>query len=831
MKIIRRMLTAFVSVLVLIVIVAAIALPILQRRSFPQVDGEIHLPGLDGTVDVYRDSFGVPHIYATTEHDLFMVQGYVQAQERFWQMDFWRHQAVGRLSELLGSSMVDIDKYLQTMGWERIAMEEWALLDSASRNILSAFTDGINAYLATHSGLEISFEYFFLPAVNPGYTPSPWQPHETLAWAKAMAWDLRGNMQSEIDRALLLAELTPEEVALLYPVYDFANHPVIVNNPHIQGEAALPWQVDIPAGAIEPLKRVRAGFAMLDSLRGGNFEGIGSNSWAISGDLTATGRPIFANDPHLSAQIPSIWFEIGLHCIAITPDCNFNATGFSFSSTPGVIIGHNERIAWGFTNLGPDVMDLYIEKINPDNPNQYEVNGEWVDMELTPVTILVAGSQPVEITVRSTRHGPIMSDVSLSEFGADAGIELPRDFAIALKWTALEPNFIFRAIWKINRARNWDEFRDAARDFAAPAQNLLYADVDGNIGYQTPGRIPGRNLGHDGMLPVPGWTDDYEWLEYIPFEWLPFAFNPPEGYIITANNAVAGPDYPFTLSREWDQGYRAQSILDDILKAPRLIDIAYIQKMHGNNRDMNAETLVPILLEIPLEEDLQETQRLLADWDYQAHLDSTAAAIFEVFWKNLLVLGFGDNLPEFYQPGGGADWFSITRKLVTEPDHAWWDDVNTADVEDRDVIFTRAFRAAIEELKGTLGRNPDNWRWGDLHTLSLHHDLMDNFPLVNKMFNTGPFPTSGGSSIVNATGWSARSGDYGVDSLPSMRMIVDLGNLQNSRSIHTTGQSGHAGHSHYIDMANPWRMIDYHPMHWDTAEVQLAAESHVVFKP
>ena len=839
MKFLRRLLIALISVLLLIAVVAAIALPLLQRRSYPQVDGEIALPGLDGPVDVYRDEYGVPHIYASTEHDLFMVQGYVQAQERFWQMDFWRHQAVGRLSELLGSNTVEIDKYLQTLGWERVAQEEYALLDSASKAILGAFTDGINAYLDGRDGAELSYEYVYLNLINPDYQPAPWQPHETLAWGKAMAWDLRGNMDTEIDRALLLADLSPEELDLLYPPYDFAAHPVIVTEPHITGEARLPAAGEIPAGALPALARVGAGFDLVDTLRGARAcpercEGssIGSNSWAISGDLTATGLPLLANDPHLGAQIPSIWFEVGLHCAPVTPDCSYNVVGFTFANVPGVVIGHNDRIAWGFTNLGPDVMDLYIEKINPENPNQYEVNGEWVDMELVPVTIHVAGGEPVEMTVRYTRHGPVMSDVSLAEFGTEAGIDLPEDYAISLKWTALQVGYIFRSVWKINRAQNWEQFRDAARDFSVPSQNLLYADVDGNIGYQTPGRIPARNPGHDGMVPVPGWTDEYEWLEYIPFDWLPFAFNPPEGYIVTANHAVVGPEYPFTLSRDWDYGYRAEAIIDDILGAPGPIDIAHIQQMQGNDRNLIAEKLVPALFDARLDnEDLLEVRSRLADWDYRSHMDSAPAAIFEVFWKNLLRLSFADDLPEGYAPGGGSSWFEIVGRLLDEPDHDWWDDANTEDVEDRDMILARAFAAAVAELEERLGRDPDRWAWGDLHVLNFEHEVMSNFPGIGAFFNEGPFRISGGSSIVNATGWSARGEGYDVGSLPSMRMIVDLSDLANSLTIHTTGQSGHAGHPHYIDMTDPWRLIEYKAMGWERRVVEAAAESHLRFVP
>jgi penicillin amidase len=536
----------------------------------------------------------------------------------------------------------------------------------------------------------------------------------------------------------------------------------------------------------------------------------------------------------LGAQLPSIWYEIGLHCSPKSDACPYNVEGFAFASDPGIVIGHNDRIAWGFTNVGPDVMDLYIEKINPANPNQYEVNGEWVNMELVPVTIKVAGGDDVQMTVRYTRHGPIMSDISLQDFTADAGIELPENYAIALRWTALEPGFTFRALWKFNRAENWEEFREAAAEFAVPAQNLVYADVDGNIGYQTPGWMPIRNPGHDGMLPVPGWTDDYEWQGYVAFEDMPFIFNPPEGYIVTANNAVVGPEYPYTLSREWDYGYRAQTILDDILNPPGLIDIAYIQKMHGNNRDMNAEKLVPLLLEVSLsDQNLTDARAILENWDYQADMDSAPAALFEVFWKNLLAATFHDDLPEFYWPGGGGYWFTIVGTMAEDPNHSWWDDQTTAEVENRDLIFARAFGAAVAELEDLQGNDSARWNWGGLHTITHEHDVMNSFPLINSLFNRGPYNASGGSSIVNATGWSAlaEGNPYAIRNVPSMRMIVDLSNLQNSLTIHLTGQSGHPGSPHYTDMTDLWRMIEYHPMLWEREAVEADAEAHLVLMP
>ncbi|MFN3307892.1 MAG: penicillin acylase family protein, partial [Anaerolineales bacterium] len=312
----------------------------------------------------------------------------------------------------------------------------------------------------------------------------------------------------------------------------------------------------------------------LQSLLGRSGRGLGSNSWAVAGSRTVSGKPILANDPHLGIQMPSIWYQIALHCRPKSAACPFEVAGFSFAGVPGVIIGHNERIAWGFTNVGPDVIDLYIEKVNPENPNQYEVNGKWVEFETRQEVIRVSGGEAVTITVRISRHGPVISDTygplkdevdakdkESKPFREKAGIELPENYAIAIRWTALEAARVFEAIWGFNKARNWLEFRQAAEAFAVPAQNLLYADVDGNIAYQMPGRVPIRANG-DGRLPVPGWTDEYEWLGTIPFEELPYTLNPPQGYIVTANNRVPPPNYPYLITSDWDYGFRAQRIVE-----------------------------------------------------------------------------------------------------------------------------------------------------------------------------------------------------------------------------------------------------------------------------
>ncbi|MEW6716944.1 MAG: penicillin acylase family protein [Chloroflexota bacterium] len=835
-KILRIILSVLGVILVLVLLIAIIAPPLVRaaaKRSFPQINGDIQVPGLDGPVDIYRDSFGIPHIYAATQHDLFFAQGYVHAQDRFWQMDFWRHQGAGRLSELLGEATLDIDVFLRTLGWERVAKEELKNMEPEPLAILEAYAEGVNAYLAEHKGTALSLEYAFLPIINPSYEPEPWTPLNTLTWAKVMAWDLSGNMDTEIDRAMLLNTLTSDQVDQLYPPYP-ADHPVIVPHLHITGETTTQTDTNLfgTKNVYSALETVQQHLTLLNALTLGSFEGIGSNNWVISGALTDTGMPILANDPHLGVQMPSIWYEIGLHCVSKGSDCPYDLAGFSFAGAPGVVIGHNDHIAWGFTNVGPDVMDLYIEKINPDNPQQYEFQGEWVDMEIIHETINIAGGEAQDVTVYLTQHGPLITSVyGLEDFADQAGIDIPEHFAIALRWTALEPSCVFCALWEFNIAQDWEDFRAAASKFVVPSQNLAYADIEGNIGYQTPGNIPIRTEGHSGVLPVPGWTGEFEWQGYIPFDELPFAFNPPEGYIVTANNAVVGPEYPYLLSMEWAYGFRAQRIVDMLNESPGVITIAYTQQMQGDNKELGAVTFVPILLQIPLnEERLINARNILVDWDYQFHMDSAPAALYAAFWRQLILQTFNDDLPEFYSPGGGSRWMEVTRNLIKDPNSPWWDDKTTPEIETRDDIFARAFTAAVEELEKLLGKKPAGWAWGDLHTISFNNDVMSNFPLIDTAFNRGPFPTSGGAAIVNATGWSTTS-PYTVHSVPSMRMIIDLGDLSNSFSIHTTGQSGHAYHPHYIDMIDLWRTIEYHPMLWDQDSVEGAAEGHLRLIP
>lgn len=806
------------------------------RRSFPRVDGEISLSGLDGSVEILRDVSGVPHIYAGSTHDLFFAQGYAHAQDRFWQMDFWRHISGGRLSELFGESQLETDRFLRTLGWARVAQQEWETVDAEGRLILEAYAEGVNAYLADHSGSSLSLEYAVLNLTNPGYRPEPWHPVHSLAWAKVMAWDLGENMDEEITRAILLRQFSPEQLAELYPPYP-EDAPVIVPGPYPY--AVSPAQREkapslLPEEALPALRRTGRAIAALQKLLGPGGSGIGSNNWVISGKRTASGSPILANDPHLAVQMPSIWYEAALHCMPQRADCPYQVAGFTFAGAPGVIVGHTDRIAWGVTNVGPDVQDLFIERINPQNPNQYEYQGEWVDMQVLEETLQVAGGAPEILTVRYTRHGPIISETygMLEGFTGQAGIELPEQYAIALSWTALEPNTTFQAIWKLDQARDWEDFREAAASFNVPSQNLVYADVDGNIGYQMPGHIPLRSRG-DGGLPAPGWSGDWEWQGYIPFEQLPHLYNPPEGFIVTANHAVVDSRYPYLITTDWDYGTRAIRIRELIEKTPRPLDLEAMAAIQGDNRNLNAAALTPLLLEIPLDEpQLEQARLILQDWDYQNALDSAPAALFEAFWKHLLAAAFHDELPEDFWPTGGGRWFTVIQRLAQDPDNPWWDDLRTQEREGRDAIFRRAFGAAVAELSSLQSVDPRDWHWGGLHTVTFRNASLGKSGIapIEALFNRGPYAASGGSGIVNATSYNAAK-DYTVSWLPSMRMIVDLGDLENSRAINTLGQSGHAYHAHYADMIEDWRAIRYHPMHWARSVIEAEAGGRLVLQP
>jgi penicillin amidase len=805
---IRRLVLITLIIIILLIVLLAIVAYINIRRAYPQTEGAIQLPGLHAPVEVYRDSFGIPHIYAANTHDLFMAQGFIHAQDRFWQMEFWRRIGTGRLSEILGESALENDKFIRTLGWHRTAAQEVALLSPEALAAMEAYAEGVNAYLSTNTK-SMGFEFTVLGLTGVDIDPEPWTVVHTLAWAKVMAWDLGGNRGMELLRANVAARLGVNAVEEIVPAYN-SSYPVIV--PELLTNATLD---SIPDMAYES-HALGEGF------------GLGSNNWVIAGERTESGTPLLANDPHLGIQMPSIWYEIGLHCDPIGPECPFNVVGASFASAPGVIIGHNDQIAWGVTNLGPDVQDLFIERINPENPNQYEFQGEWLDMDIIKEEINISGEdEPVMLNVRITKHGPIINDVA-------GGTEDEWYYGwqpLALSWTALKPSMLMESVLMLDQAQNWEDFRNALRYWAVPSQNFVYADVDGNIGYQAPGQIPIRANG-DGSIPVPGWTGEYEWLDFIPFEELPYSFNPEKGYIATANHAVVGEEYPYTITVDWAPGFRARRIVE-MIESDDSITIEDIQAMQGDNHQIYVDDVLTYILELqPTDSRLAQAVDLLREWDGQTVRDSAAAALFETVRIHLIDEIYQDELGERLMQKARPSLLTALVNILPNADAVWYDDVNTEEIETREVILLNALEAAVDELTETLGKSMSKWRWGDLHTATFENQSLgqSGIGLIEWIFNRGPVAVDGSFFTVNNTGYDWNE-SYDVAVVPSYRQIIDPANFSRSLSIHTTGQSGHTFHPHYDDMIDMWRNIEYHPMLWVKQDIIAASEGHLTLKP
>jgi penicillin G amidase len=841
--------TAYIAAtLALLLVVGLVAAVTVVRRPFPAVAGEIEVPGLGAEVEVLRDGQGIPHVYADTAQDLFYAQGFVHAQDRFFEMDFRRHVTSGRLAELLGPDALETDMYIRAMGWRRIAEEELSLLNPRTLNYLEAYSAGVNAYIDSHSPGQMALEYSVLALNGLEYVPEKWTPADSVAWLKAMAWDLRGNMTEEIERALLSAHHTEEQIAGLFPAYPYDRHEPIVKQGAVvdrvfeqdatSGDTRLPTRPALPPETVEALERLKDGLRSMPDLVG-KGQGVGSNAWVVSGEHTTTGMPILANDPHLSPSVPGIWHQMGLHCREVDESCPFDVSGFTFSGMPGVVIGHNQDIAWGLTNLGPDVTDLYLEKIEG---RSYEYDGRQRPLELRDETIEVHGrEEPFTFTVRSTHHGPLLSDVSrqLSTVGANApvGEDAPdrgNGYAVALAWTALTPNRTADAIFMLNRASNWSQFRDAAREFAAPSQNMVYADREGHIGYQAPGMIPIRKSGHTGDYPAEGWSPANDWTgNYVPFDALPSLLDPDGGMVVTANQAVIGEDYPFFLGNSWSYGYRSQRLVQ-LLERQDKYSVEDMARLQLDVRNGFAPTFVPYLRDVFMPSQyLSAGQRLLERWNYQQTPGSQAAAYYNAVWRNTLELTFHDQLKESVWPDGGDRWFEVMRRLLADPENLWWDDVETETVvETRDDILFQAMAEARDELVRRQARRPADWSWGHLHRMNLEHQSVgqSDVGLVQWLFNRGGYEVGGGDSIVNATGWTAPEG-YEVDWAPSMRMVVSMADLDESRWVNLTGVSGHPFHPHYVDQTDLWVEGETLPWHFSRDRVEEAAEDTLRLVP
>ncbi|MFJ9868396.1 penicillin acylase family protein [Streptomyces sp. NPDC101165] len=869
------------------------------RASFPQTTGSITLQGLSGPVDVKRDGNGIPQIYASSDEDLFMAQGFVQAQDRFYEMDVRRHMTSGRLSEMFGKGQVKNDEFLRTLGWDRIAKEEYdTKLSASTKKYLDAYAKGVNAYLQGKDGEDISLEYAALGFTN-DYRPQKWTPVDSVSWLKAMAWDLRGNMQDEIDRALMTSRLGPQQIEDLYPEYPYSrNKPVVQEGQYSdvakafrrggatsgsQGTTGATGSATSATAGSAVTSQLAGLYKVLDNVPtavGVNGQGIGSNSWVVAGKYTITGKPLLANDPHLSASLPSVWYQMGLHCRTVSSKCQYDVTGYTFAGMPGVIIGHNADIAWGMTNSGVDVTDLYLEKVSG---NGYLYDGKVRPFKSREETIKVAGGKSKAIVVRQTADGmPLLSDRDdeLVQVGRKAAVNTAAPdrgdgYGIALRWTALDPGTSMDAVFALDKAASWSDFRSAAALFDVPSQNLVYASTDNHIGYTLPGRIPTRSSVDDGSIPAPGWDSKYRWTGFIKQNELPYEYDPERGYIVTANQAVVDKDkYPYTLTTDWGYGARSQRITDLIeskIKGTGKISTDDMRQMQLDNSSEIAKLLVPKLLKINLDDkNVREAQKLLEGWDYTQDADSAAAAYFNSVWRNILKLAFGNKLPKELrvkgqclwvdkidstgpvdddtkvrecgqrdadqaQPDGGDRWFEVVRTLMDKPDSDWWKTPKSGtrpEANNRDQLFARAMIDARWELTAKLGKDIDTWSWGRLHRLFLKNQTLgtEGPEFLQYVLNRGPWKLSGGEATVNATGWNA-AGGYGVVWVPSMRMVVNLKDLDKSKWINLTGASGHAYSAHYTDQTGKWVKGELLPWSFSDKAVDASTSDALVLKP
>ncbi|WP_323791032.1 penicillin acylase family protein [Nocardioides sp.] len=837
------------SGLVLVLVVLALTSVVLVRRPLPQTSGALEVAGLEGNVEVLRDSSGIPQLYADSTEDLMLAQGFVAAQDRFFEMDVRRHTAAGRLAELFGEDAVASDVAVRTMGWRRVAEAELPLLAPETRTALDAYARGVNAYLAGRTTRQIALEYVVLGIGGVDYSPAPWTAVDSLAWLKAVAWDLRGNMQDEVDRVLAIAALGRERAAELYPAYPYEeSDPIVGQGAVVDGV----FEQDATDGGTRKPLRAPTGPA-LDALPGLDWlddwkssDAIGSNAWVVSGEHTDTGAPLLANDPHLGVSAPGPLLQVGLHCRNVGPACPYDVAGYSYAGVPGVVIGHNVDIAWGFTKMGADVSDLFVERVTDTT---WKRGGKDLPLQRRTETISVEGGDDVTLTVRSTDHGPIISDVDdvLAEVAGLAPVRRRADeeYAVSLAWTGLTPTPTADAILQLNLARDWDSFREAVSSFAAPAENVVYADREGHIGYQAAGLVPIRKSGNDGRLPAAGWKSENDWTgEFVPFDGLPNVLDPEGGVLVAANQAVAGEDYPYFLTDDWDHGYRAQRITDLLGTAvsptfddtDKTVTLGEMAAMQLDDRNPLAPVLTPYLLAADLPDGYySDGQQLLESWDFGQPADSAAAAYFNVVWSNLLAETFHDELPEALWPDGGQRWTAVVTALLEDPDHDFWDDVDTDERETRDDVVVAALRAARDELTRRVAIKADEWQWGALHELDLRSTSMSGRTLGG-LFDSGGRSASGGGTAVNSTSWDAASG-YDVTVAPAMRMVVSLADpdgiegLDRSRWVSLTGASGHAFDDHFLDQAERW--VEGRTVPWLFSEdaVRAAAEDSLVLTP
>jgi penicillin G amidase len=793
MKTFKIIAASLLALLIIVVIVIIIIISGIKRGAIPQYKGELVVSGLTSDVTVYRDGRGMPHIYAGNEHDLYFAVGYVMAQERLWQMDLIRRATRGTLSEVLGEKLVETDKFLRSL--EMTAKSKMLLKTEAKTTIayMQAFADGINAFIAAVRNLPPEFKIL-------SYKPDPWQLEDICNIIGYMGWDLANeNLTNDIYYRLLVQKIGIEKTTRLIPDWNTVTSVVFT-------EFKLNDTL---------LKNAQKFISAMDTLKAlGIISFSGSNNWAVSGTRTVTGKPLLSNDMHLSFGSPGIWMQ--MH--QVVPG-KLNVTGVVVPGTPFIVAGHNEKIAWGLTNLMVDDIDLYAEKINPENSDQYYFNGVWKNMIVKKEIIKIKGGKQDSVIIKYTHRGPIIS-----------GFRGVRNASLSMRWSGYDFSDEIRTVSLLNRAGGWNDFRSAISTFRSISQNFAYADVEGNIGLNTGGGIPIRK--GNGSLIRDGETDEFDWKGFVPFEQLPYSFNPAKGSVSSANNRTVIEGYPYYISSNFCLPYRINRIRQ-MLDEKEMFSIEDFKRMILDQHSDYAALLTPFILKLEdhKNELTQEEIKALnsfSGWDYDMSASLIAPSVFEFFRQKFIKNLLEDELQDLFgqMPGAAKDYY-IYRILKTGPDE-WVDNINTPQIETIDDIILKSFKECISSLTQLYGQDQAEWQWGNIHKITIEHPL-GSVKILDRLFsfNSPNFRIGGSNHTVSPYTFGA---GLNVNHGASERHIFNTADWDESLTIIPTGNSGIPSSEFYLSQTKDYLEGKFYKDAFSEAAVKAAAKYRLVLK-
>jgi penicillin amidase len=789
-----------------------------MQRPAPRLDGVIVAPFLEQPVEIVRDKHGVPQIYAAGEGDLFRAMGWVHAQDRFWQMEQARRTAQGRLAEIFGEAALDADRFCRIVGLQRAAEADERALDPETRKVLDWYTEGVNAYLTARPG-QVSAEHNLLRV-----PVEPWRVVDSLAAAKVMAWSMSGNWQSELTRLLLNQQLDVYTAADLEPDYP-ADAPIVIDGAGSAAQLRLQSVAGLLLGQYEQVRQ----------WLGGETVGQGSNSWVVSPKRSLNRRALLCADPHLNVQLPAMVYEMHLS----GPDTE--VSGATFPGMPGVFIGHNSFIAWGLTNAQVDTQDLFIERMDAEQPFHFAFGDAYAAATVIEETIQVRRAMPHTERIVITRHGPLINGfIRRAVGGANPALE---ETLLSLRWSGHTPGTVLTSVLKLNRARNWEEFGAALAVWTSPPQNVTFADTRGNIGYQMAGRVPLRTV-NLGLTPAAGWEPAYAWNGWIPPEELPRLYNPESGIIVTANNKMVGDDFPHFLGVEFDPGWRAARI-EQLLGEKERFTVRDMEEIQQDNGSIFAKAFLPWFTLLYSDDPWEKVAiQALRKWNWRMDTDSPAALIFHHLLVNLLEMTFGDKL------GAALDGYfgksntplafhhplrlrAETRllQIINEYDTSfWYADTAQGRQRDRLELLQEALTRSMKTIRRVYGDSMLRWAWGKAHQVRFTHPL-GSARLVGGFFNRMPLPIGGDATTPNQTRSAIGLPPGLVQTIPVYRQIFEVGAWDRAQCVLAGGQSGHALSRLYDDQIMMWREGVYRVAPWSRAAVEKTAAYRLRLEP